>query len=120
MAVDADGKPPDAPTTGEAKAAVDIDFAESAELFTGKHHAPAGAAPQPGVGMARSHSARRNAMTYRRFATLAEAVRFAIEDLPVEGLAATVLETDSDRFDPDAIRALYARAEFPLRRRAPR
>lgn len=94
-------------------------YHELAELFTGKVHMPSGAAGAAPTNAARAgaRSAHRKAMTYRRFATSAEAIRFAIEELPAEGLAATVLEMDGDRFDSEAIRGLYDAPEYPLRRR---
>jgi hypothetical protein len=55
------------------------------------------------------------AMSYRRFDTAAEAVRFAIEELPAPLLIGAYLEVDEERFDADSIRALYDRADYPLR-----
>jgi len=55
---------------------------------------------------------------YRRFDTAAEAIRFAIEEMPPVLLLGTVLEVDEERFDGDAIRKLYDSAEYPLTRKA--
>ena len=55
---------------------------------------------------------------YRRFDTAAEAIRFAIEEMPSVLLLGTVLEVDEERFDGDAIRKLYDSAEYPLTRKA--
>lgn len=102
-------------------AKTDFDFGQGAGLFTRKYHAPRSAAAvavQPNAGRARARSMHRNAMTYRRFTTGAEAIRFAIEELPPEGLAASVLEIDAGRFEPGAIRDLYYSAAYPLTRRA--
>jgi len=96
-------------------------YDELAELFTGKVHLPpvaAGAAPRDAARAGGMRSGRRKPMTYRRFATGAEAIRFAVEELPAEGLAATVLEMDGERFDSEAIRNLYDGPAYPLPRRA--
>lgn len=96
-----------------------FDFAEPAELFTRRDATPKIAAgrSQADAERARSRATYRNALAYRRFATGAEAIRFAIEELLPEALAATVLVANGDRHDPASIRALYAGAAYPLRRR---
>jgi hypothetical protein len=63
--------------------------------------------------------ARRQPTAYRRFAAAADAIRFAIEDLPPDGLIGAYLEVDEERFDGKAIRRLYDSADYPLARRAP-
>jgi hypothetical protein len=99
--------------------AVQFDYAEPSELFTRRDSTPKRAAgrSQADADRARSRATYRNALAYRRFASGAEAIRFAIEDLLPAELAATVLVVSGDRHDPAAIRALYASAAYPLRRR---
>lgn len=57
-------------------------------------------------------------MGYRRFATAAEAIRFAVEELSPELLVGAHLEVEDNRFDSAGIRRLYERADYPLTRRA--
>ncbi|MHA6691628.1 hypothetical protein [Devosia sp. A449] len=65
----------------------------------------------------------RNAKTsrqigYRRFASVAEAVRFAVEDMPAILLRGAYLEVEEKRFDGSQIRTLYNAETFPLARAA--
>jgi Arc/MetJ-type ribon-helix-helix transcriptional regulator len=55
---------------------------------------------------------------YGRFARAADAIRFAIEELPPELLLAAQLKVAEERFDGDGIRRLYENVEYPLVRRA--
>ena len=59
---------------------------------------------------------RKRNLYYHRFDTAAEAIKFAVEEMPA-GSAGLVLETESSRFDADGIAALYAAEAFPLARR---
>lgn len=54
---------------------------------------------------------------YRRFDTAAEAIRFAIEEMPQDFLLGAILEVDEERFDSEAIRRLYDSGDYPLVRR---
>jgi hypothetical protein len=76
-----------------------FDYAAPAELFLSKS---AGASRRP--------------MQYRRFATGAEAIRFAMEQLPAATLTGTVLEVDDVRFGHLDIRKLYEEVNYPLTR----
>jgi Arc/MetJ-type ribon-helix-helix transcriptional regulator len=55
---------------------------------------------------------------YGRFASAADAIRFAVEELPPELLLAAQLKVAEQRFDGDGIRRLYESVEYPLARRA--
>jgi hypothetical protein len=60
---------------------------------------------------------KRAAFGYRRFSRAAEAIRFAIEQLPSEALAGAYLEVREQRFDRHGIRQLYDSDAYPLPRR---
>jgi hypothetical protein len=60
----------------------------------------------------------RKPIGYGRFARAAEAIRFAIEELPPELLPAAQLKVAEERFDSAGIRRLYDSVEYPLARRA--
>jgi hypothetical protein len=79
----------------------DFDYAAPAELFA-----------------YRSRRARPRPVTYRRFDSGAEAIRYAIEELPAEVLIGTVLEANEERYDATCIRKLYDSRAYPLQRHA--
>jgi hypothetical protein len=72
-----------------------------AELFPGERRRP-----------------RRQPVGYGRFARAADAIRFAIEELPSGLLPKTCLEVDAKIFDCHGIRRLYESDRYPLARRA--
>ena len=77
-----------------------FDYSSTAELFPGK-----------------SRNLRRQPLGYRRFARVADALRFAIEDLPPEILLGSYLEVEDQRFDSHGMRRLYESHDYPLARR---
>jgi hypothetical protein len=74
-----------------------FDFGAPAELFSSA-----------------GHGAARGSMQYRRFATGAQAIRYAIEDLPAALLRGSIIQVDDDRFDARQIRELYDCPAYPL------
>ena len=74
-----------------------IDYGAPAELFSASRR-------------------KRGARQYRRFETAAEAIRFAIEELPAPLLVGAYLQVDDAQFDGEQIRALYETAAYPLAR----
>jgi hypothetical protein len=79
------------------EAMIGFDYGAAAELFP-----------------ARNRKSRRQLVGYRRFARAADAVRFAIEELPREFLLGTNLEVDEQRYDGQGIRRLYESMDYPL------
>ncbi len=79
---------------------VEFDYSASAELFPSRHRKPT-----------------TRTLRYRRFARAADAIRFAIEQLPPDLLAGAFLEVDGKRYDDGAIRRLYESSEYRLPRR---
>ena len=54
---------------------------------------------------------------YRRFATAAEALRYAVEDLRMPKAFGAWLEVGDERFSSSEIQRLYEAADYPLRKR---
>lgn len=66
-----------------------------------------------------NRTAKRNVkMSYRRFATAAEALRFAVEDLGRGTLNFATLEVNEARFERGAIVRLYDAPGYPFVRNA--
>lgn len=55
---------------------------------------------------------------YRRFDRAAEAIRFAVEELPEPQLLGAYIEVESGRFGHKDIRELYESDAYPLKKRA--
>ena len=68
----------------------------------------------------RGRMRQRQSFGYKRFAQAAQAIRFAIEDMPPAVLVGAFLEVDERRYSSDEIRRLYESAEYPLIRHGAR
>ena len=76
-----------------------FDYGIPAELFMGKRKGG------------------RQQLRYRRFATAAEAIRFAVEELPALRTLGAWMQVGGERFDSDDIQRLYESDDYPLQRR---
>ena len=72
----------------------------------------------PGELFCSQSISRRSRLTYKRFDSAAQAIKFAIEELTPDGLRAATLEVSEVRLRGDEIRALYQSPRYPLKRRA--
>jgi len=61
----------------------------------------------------RTKSSREN---YRRFATAAEAIRYAVEDLRTPRAFGVWLQVGDERFNSNEIQRLYEASDYPLRK----
>jgi hypothetical protein len=77
-----------------------VDFSAPAELFPSRN---------------RNVSQR---VRYRRFAKAAEAIQFAMEELPEPLLLGATIVTNDVRLSHNQIRELYESAEYPLKKAA--
>jgi hypothetical protein len=77
-----------------------FDYCSQAELFTTKRKG----GPRQGLG-------------YHRFATAAEAIRFAVEDFPAIRTLDAWMQVGDERFDNEEIHRLYESDDYPLLRR---
>ena len=59
-----------------------------------------------------------NKIRYRRFDRAADAIRFAVEELPEPLLLGAYIEIEEARLGHKVIRELYDSAEYPLTKRA--
>ena len=78
-----------------------FDYNAPAELFIPK---------RKGVG------GRRAPTVYRRFATAAEAIRFAVEEFPAATTLGAWMQVGDERFDSDGICRLYESRDYPCAR----
>ncbi len=63
-----------------------------------------------------SRNTKRSRQKYRRFATAAEAIRYAVEDLPALRSLGAWLQVGDERFNSDEIESLYESSHYPLRK----
>jgi hypothetical protein len=66
--------------------------------------------------MAKRKGGARQPLGYRRFASAAEAIRFAVEDFPAMRTLGAWIQVGDDRFDSDEIQRLYDSSDYPLPR----
>ena len=79
---------------------IEIDYDLPAELFIPK----------------RGARGRRQTINYRRFATAAEAIQFAVEEFPAVRTLGAWMQVGDRRYDSDEICKLYESSGYPLLR----
>ena len=84
-------------SSGQDEVLVGFDYQAAAELFPAR-------------------SRKQRGMAYRRFTTAAEAIRFAVEEMPAHHLLGAYIEVEQGRFDSHGIRRLYDHPRYPLPR----
>ena len=67
--------------------------------------------------MPRRRSGSRPPISYRRFATATEAIRFAVEEFPALRTLGAWMQVGDDRFNSNEIQRLYDSGDYPRRRR---
>jgi hypothetical protein len=77
-----------------------FDYAAAAELF-----------------MPKGKRGARQPLSYRRFSTAAEAIRFAVEELPAVRALGPWMQVGDERFSSEDILRLYESTSYPRRRR---
>jgi hypothetical protein len=90
----------------------DTDMPAEGETATFDYDAPAE------LFMAKRKGGSRQPLGYRRFATAAEAIRFAVEEFPAVRALGAWMQVGDDRFDGDDIQRLYESGKYPLQRRS--
>jgi hypothetical protein len=64
-----------------------------------------------------NRNSRRQQLSYKHFDSAAEAIRYAVEDMPAQTLFSALLEVDGSRCQGKDIQRLYSSPSFPLARR---
>jgi hypothetical protein len=95
-----------------------IDLSDNPMIAYGTEAEPFDYGAEADLFPSKGRKHQRQVFKYQRFVRAADAIRFAIEELPVEVLVGTYLEIDEARFDSRAMRRLYDSIEYPLTRRA--